>query len=220
MDRRLWLADKREEIRSLYDRVFAVDYDQRFPTICQTHHTFVKHVLNELDADAWVLDAGCGTGKYWPDIFELGLGVVGIDQSQEMLWRAREKYPPIRTTVAGIQEYEELNAYEAVLCIDVLELVSPEDWQVALGNFLRALKPGGTLYMTVEEADPADVQHAYEEGLKLHLPVVKGEIAHSGYYHYHPAAEQVIAFLQEAGFTPTHHGAGGGYRHYLAVKAP
>ncbi len=219
MDRGLWLADKRDEIRSLYDRVFAVDYDQRFPTISQTHQTFVKHVLDQLNSDAWILDAGCGTGKYWPEIFDRGLGVVGIDQSEQMLWRAREKYPPIRTVTAGVQEFQELNAYEAVLCIDVLALVSPEDWQHALANFLGALKPGGLLYMTVENADPAEIDFAYEEARKLTLPVVRGEIAHSGYYHYHPSGEQVIAFLQQAGFTPTHHGLGGGYTHYLAAKA-
>jgi len=219
MDRRLWLEEKRDEIRSLYDRVFAVDYDRRFPTTSQTHQTFLKHVLNHLRDDAWILDAGCGTGKYWPDIFDRGLGVVGIDQSEQMLWRAREKFPPIRTGLSGIQEFEELNAYEAVLCIDVLDLVAPEDWQLGLGNFLRALKPGGMLYFTVENADPADIDFAYEEARRHHLPVVIGEVAHAGYYHYHPPGEQVIAFLQDVGFTPTHHGVGGGYTHYLASKA-
>jgi SAM-dependent methyltransferase len=218
MNRDLWIQDKREEIRLLYDRVFAVDYDRRFPTASQTHQTFLKHVLNELDGDAWILDAGCGTGKYWQDIFDVGLGVVGIDQSEQMLWRAREKFPPIRTIHAGIQEYEELNAYEAIICIDVLDLVSPEGWRRGFANFIEAIKPGGTFYFTVENADPGEIAHSYEESQKLQLPVVMGEIAHTGYYHYHPQGEQVIAYLQEAGFTPTHHGVGGGYTHYLATK--
>ena len=39
---------------------------------------------------------------------------------------------------------------EAVLCIDALEMLPPEDWPLVLANLRRAVKPGGLLHLTVE----------------------------------------------------------------------
>lgn len=40
-----------------------------------------------------VLDAACGTGKYWPMLLGAGLRVMGVDQSQAMLDVATRKHP-------------------------------------------------------------------------------------------------------------------------------
>ena len=41
------------------------------------------------------------------------------------------------------------------MTIDAMENVTPEDWPPVLANLRRAVRPGGHLYLTVEEADEA-----------------------------------------------------------------
>jgi hypothetical protein len=47
------------------------------------------------------------------------------------------------------------------------------------------------------------------------LPLVYGEYAHHGGYHYYPTDEQVRSWLNEVSFTMLEMTEGDGYRHYL-----
>ena len=59
-----------------------------------------------------VLDAACGTGKYWPMLLARGMQVKGIDQSSEMLRRASQKHPQVPVEKRGLQENDEREACE------------------------------------------------------------------------------------------------------------
>jgi hypothetical protein len=100
-----------------------------------------------------------------------------------------------------------------------MENICPEDWPGVLRNFARALKPGAPLYPTVELADTSDIEAAYVAGLRLGLPLVRGEWAHEGGYHYYPELGQVRAWLADAGFTVRAEETGDGYFHILAARA-
>lgn len=55
-------------------------YDDRWGGYLNpTHERCVRRVVNALPAGARVLDAACGTGKYWPILLEAGLTVVGVE---------------------------------------------------------------------------------------------------------------------------------------------
>jgi len=84
--------------------------------------------------------------------------------------------------------------------------------------FHRALVPGGYLYLTVEQAEAGQIERAWQEGKRLGLPVVPGEVAHEGGYHYYRPVERVCAWLEEAGFRVIREASGDGYDHFLARK--
>jgi ubiquinone/menaquinone biosynthesis C-methylase UbiE len=86
----------------------------------------------------YVLDAACGTGKYWSLILDSGRSVVGIDQSQQMLLRAKDKFPNQRTEKMGLQEIDFIEAFEGIICVHAMEFIAPEDWPPVLNNFSRA----------------------------------------------------------------------------------
>jgi RNA polymerase sigma-70 factor (ECF subfamily) len=78
--------------------------------------------------------------------------------------------------------------------------VPPEDWPVVLGNLRRAVRPGGLLYLTVEEIERTEVDRAYADAVEAGLPVVPGEHhRRGGGYHFYPMRDQVAAWLAEAG---------------------
>src|SRR5215217_6460794 len=97
------------------------------------------------------LDAACGTGKYFAMVQDAGRRVVGTDQSTGMLGRARARFPAVPLERVGLQELDFAAEFDAVMCVDAMENVPPEDWPKVVGNLARALRPGGQLYLTVEE---------------------------------------------------------------------
>ena len=218
MERSAWLSEKRRIAEQRYDTLHAASYDQNWGHINASHRSFLQRFLALCPPGGTILDAACGTGKYWSLILERGRSVVGIDQSQQMLLQANSKFAHVRTEKMGLQEIDFLAAFDGVICVDAMEFIPPEDWPVVLHNFRGVLKENGLLYFTVELIDGGERAHAYREGQKQELPVVEGEYAHEGSYHYYPTLEQVRTWMSQASFSIIEEGEGDDYQHFLARK--
>jgi len=219
MDRILWLKDRRRSLEERYDTNFAPVYDEQWGAeISPTHERFFKRFLSLCPPYALILDAACGTGKNWDLIFSSGRRVFGIDQSRGMLNQARAKYPDVPIEKVGLQELYYEEAFDCASCMDAMEFVFPEDWLVVLENLRRAIKPAGYLYFTVEIADPEEIRRAFEAGQQMGLPVMYGEWAHEGGYHYYPVIEQVREWLRLAKFQLVQEAVGDEYHHFLVQK--
>ena len=217
-DRRSWLRERRRLAEVRYDTTFSRDYDEKYGNISPTHRRFVEKLVSLTPADSPILDAACGTGKYWRMIFGAGRRIVGIDQSSEMLRLAALKHPGVPTEKTGLQEMTHVSEFLAAMCVDAMENVCPEDWPLVLGNLASALKNGGHLYLTVEVIAQDELEDAYRKAREMGLPVVFGEYAHHGGYHYYPEPGQVEKWLSGAGFEIIEKGLGDGYLHYLLRK--
>jgi hypothetical protein len=75
-------------------------------------------------------------------------------------------------------------AFDGIICVDAMEFVFPEDWPVVMANFHRALKTKDHLYFTVEITSEEELQSAFIAGKQQGLPLVEGERAHEGGYHF------------------------------------
>jgi cyclopropane fatty-acyl-phospholipid synthase-like methyltransferase len=219
MQRSDWLKEKRRIAEERYDMLHAPNYDQNWGHINASHRSFLQRFLDLCPPGGTILDAACGTGKYWSLILESGRSVVGIDQSQQMLLQASRKFPHVRTVKMGLQEITFSETFDGVASVDAMEFIPPENWPLVINNFHRALKSKGLLYFTVELIDANERAHAYREGQRQGLPVVEGEYAHEGFYHYYPALEQVRTWLNEASFSLIAEGEGDDYQHFLAQRA-
>src|SRR5262245_41488837 len=171
MDRSDWLTEKRRLNETQEDTIYAPIYDYHCGAITPTHHQFLSRFLSlcppqgrilppPCAPQGRILDARCGTGKYWPLMLASGCLVFGIDQSQVILARAHEKFPEVPCEKLGLQELRVQAAFDGAVCIDALEVVPPEDWPLVLGNLYLALKPSGSLYLTVEIAAAQDIEKA------------------------------------------------------------
>ena len=129
-ERRLW-----NEVR--IDTIDARQYDDRWGGyINPSHHAMIERFIDLCPPGAHILDAACGTGKYWSLLLEHGFSVTGIDQSQQMLQRAHAKFPDVSVQHLGLQELNLKDAFDAVMCMDAMEFVFPEDWPVVLASLL------------------------------------------------------------------------------------
>src|SRR5262245_42116797 len=72
-----------------------------------------------------ILDLGCGTGELTAQIAEVGADVIGIDASEAMIVRARERYPQLRFEVARGQDFVVETPVDAVFSNAALHWMSP-----------------------------------------------------------------------------------------------
>jgi cyclopropane fatty-acyl-phospholipid synthase-like methyltransferase len=211
------------------DTIYAPIYDELWGDIDPLYHRFVAKFLELCPPGAHILDAPCGTGKYWPLILASGRTVFGIDQSREMLARALEKHRSIPSAKVGMQEMDYVDAFDGAICVDALEMVPPEEWPLVLARFHRALRPHTYWYFTVETTSEEEIARAFADAQRAGLPTVYGEWAYEtgnfgewaqeGGYHYYPKIDQVRTWYQEAGFRLIDEAVGEEYHHFLVRKA-
>ena len=102
MDRSAWLKKQRRLTEQQEDTIYAPIYDENWGAIDPTHQQFFNRFLDLCPPQGLILDAACGTGKYWPLILASGRTVFGIDQFQGMLAHAEAKFPDVPSEKVGL----------------------------------------------------------------------------------------------------------------------
>jgi len=222
MDRITWLREMRRDCEEQYDREAPL-YDEEGGVYSNiAHQQFIQAFLGFFSQNSRILDAPCGAGRYLPFLLEKGHSILGIDQSQGMLERAKAKFPEVQFEKIGLQEIAYQDVFDGVICMDAMENVPPEDWPLVLSNFHRALKQRGYLYFTaetIENANENEIKQAFERAQQAGLPVVYGEWPDEEVYHYHPTNQQVREWAQQPGFEILKEGNGEiWYYHILLQK--
>jgi SAM-dependent methyltransferase len=202
MNRKEWLAERRAAVMAQYDAEAPTYDDAEAAYPVPLHAAFVGRLLEACPPGGRVLDAPCGTGKYFAQVAASGRRVVGVDQSAGMLALARARSIADLVQQVGLQELPFDAEFDGAMTIDAMENVPPEDWPLVLGNLRRALRPGGHLYLTVEEIDDAPIAEAHEHQSAQGLPAVRGEVIEgdTAGYHFYPGRDQALRWLAEAGF--------------------
>ncbi len=199
LERTGWLASGRASVEADYDATASAFDADPYPNDGQEE--WVGRLLTECPQGGLVLDAPCGTGRYFEQIANSGRRVVGIDLSAGMLERARSRGIAEGLHHLGLHEFSLSERFDAAITVDAMEHVSPEDWPVVLANIHAALAPGAYWYISVEEADRARLVESFESLTAAGQPAVLGEVTSpaTGGYHFYPEREQVVAWFAGEG---------------------
>lgn len=88
-----------------------------------------------------ILDVGCGTGDLTHALHQLGVRVVGIDYSEEMVASALGKYPHLEVQRQSATDFAFDEPFHAVFSNAALHWVLDKD--KAIDCIYRCLRPGG-----------------------------------------------------------------------------
>jgi trans-aconitate 2-methyltransferase len=88
-----------------------------------------------------ILDVGCGTGVLTAEIARSGAETLGVDHSEEMISRARKKFPALNFEALDATQLRFNAEFDAVFSNAALHWI-PEAEQV-IDGVARALKSGG-----------------------------------------------------------------------------
>jgi len=220
MDRLVWLAGRRAAVIAAYDAEAPAYDEYEYPSDVQRE--WVARVLRLIPPGGTVLDAPCGTGKYFAQVAAAGHRVVGVDQSAGMLAQARARGIAVALEHKALQDLSYDRDFDAVITVDAMENVPPEDWPLVLANLHRAVRPDGVMYLTVEEVDHSRIEQALASLSARGLPAVPGEIVDGeevAGYHYYPGRQQAVEWFGQEGLVIADEGFrrenGWGYRHFL-----
>lgn len=100
----------------------------------------VKNFLAKKGKNKKILDLGCGEGALVEEMSDHGYDIIGADANYESAKVLRRDI--IRTGFAD-------SSFEIILCLDVLEHLSLNEQQKAIGEIKRILKPDGILVLTL-----------------------------------------------------------------------
>ncbi|HUA53741.1 MAG TPA: class I SAM-dependent methyltransferase [Candidatus Sulfotelmatobacter sp.] len=129
-----------------YDRLYAAkDYDGE----CG----FVRAAAKNHGCGTELLDLGCGTGRHAVTFADLGYAVTGVDRSEAMLARARERAVASRVATklrfdqADIADYRAGRTFDVVtMMFAVIDLqIGDAAVRAALDTARHHLEPGGLL---------------------------------------------------------------------------
>lgn len=143
----------KEKIRQVYETL-ADSYNEKIDhkphnAYCDRPNTLA--LMGDVSGKT-VLDAACGPGKYAEILLQRGADVTGFDSSPKMVRHAQKRNPN-----AGHFFEHDLSkpfttltdqSFDIVLCALAMHYL--EDWQPAMREFHRVLKPDGQLVISIE----------------------------------------------------------------------
>jgi predicted TPR repeat methyltransferase len=138
---------------------FAASFDAKLASLGYRAPDLVAEMLAHAGIAASrsldVLDAGCGTGLCGPLVTPYARRLVGVDLSEGMLARARERnvYDELARSELTAYLLDSPGSFDVIVSADTLVYFGPLDEVAAAAA--NALRPGGVLVFTVEDLSSA-----------------------------------------------------------------
>lgn len=142
-----------------------------------------------------ILDAGCGTGDLAGQITEHGATVIGIDSSENMIRKAKEKFPHLTFSVQDVLTMSYQNEFDAVFSNAVLHWIKQPD--EALRRIYQSLKTGGRF--VAEFGGKGNVKTITDE-LFYQLKQLGMEYNDEQFPWYFPSIGEYASLMEKTGF--------------------
>lgn len=165
------------------------------------NHSFVSKYGNKLiellapKQGEKILDLGCGTGDLAKKLYDVGVDIVGVDKSQNMVTQALSKYPHINFMVRDTTNLGYNIEFDAVFSNATLHWVKQP--KQALNCIYQSLKPGGRF--VAEFGGKGNVQMIVDE--IIHQMKQSGiEFKMEQFPWYYPSIGEYTCLMEEIGF--------------------
>lgn len=123
-------------------------------TMNMVPYDWIDKMEKLLPPNGKVLDAGCAYGRDANEFFERGFEVVGVDLSEELLAKGKEKFPGLTLKQMDVRKLDfKDKKFDCVWCNAVLLHLTDPDIEKTLKEFHRVLKKDGVLYTSFQEGD-------------------------------------------------------------------
>ncbi len=142
-----------------------------------------------------ILDLGCGTGYLTNIIAEAGADITGIDNSEQMITKARSEYPAIDFRVLSATNFYFEDSFDAIFSNAVLHWIT--DKEKAIECMFNNLKSEGRIV----------VELGGKDNVKSIVDALRSVLIKYGYTNkaglnlwYFPSLAEYTTLLEKAGF--------------------
>lgn len=157
----------------IYDKFYVNVYDKILYNTDKNNFE-ISYIFPKPTKNSFVLDIGCGTGHHIKSINDLNIRSIGIDNSREMIEKAKKNYPTLKfkqCNTMNTMEFPE-HTFSHILCL-YFTIYYIKDKRQFLENCYQWLKPNGVLIIhlvNVNKFDPI-VPNATSFDDKIERPV-------------------------------------------------
>ena len=141
------------------------------------HRAYVDRVVELVkeSGSRTVIEVGCGDGWNCAKLVEAGLDVVGIDWSKNGTDHAARLTPKAQIYCGDVRDADFSarfpQPFDAVVLVEVIEHIPPNDCVKAIRNIAATIKVGGTFVLTtpatnVPNTNPQHYRHFDEQTLR------------------------------------------------------
>lgn len=170
---------------ALYDQI-GKTYDQTRRADPEITQKVILHLNPHKEGK--YLDIGCGSGNYTQAISQKGFNICGLDISQEMLGKARQKCPLLQWIHGDARKLPFLNGqFDGAICILATHHI--KDIVCAFREIHRVLRSG---HLVIFTAFPEQIESYW---LKQYFPKMMRFAAKFPHYQH-----EILSALSEAGF--------------------
>jgi ubiquinone/menaquinone biosynthesis C-methylase UbiE len=150
-----------EDPQDIYDDYYAKVYDQLFST--PERISFEKNAIQEYALNEWpaaeikVLDVCCGTSPHSEWMCKKGIDIVGIDTSEAMLKKARERCSSgrfYRGDITRAETFSQKSFSHAMLLY--FSIYQFQNQKLIFDHLYSWLKPGGILIIHLADPEKFD----------------------------------------------------------------
>ncbi|MEN1969071.1 class I SAM-dependent methyltransferase [Lentibacillus sp. N15] len=146
-----------------------------------------------------ILDLGCGTGDLAKTLHDLGVQVIGIDTSENMISQAQAKYPSITFQVGNAIELPFDEKFDAVFSNATIHWIkTPEQ---ALQSIYRSLKKGGRF---VAEFGAKGNVNKITDSIEKQFAMLGLAYTREHFPWYFPSIGEYTTLMENAGFKVTY----------------
>jgi len=132
----------------------ANEWDAARSTLFDHETPFLDRLLINLQPPAKILDLGCGTGRPISEfLLRRGFRVTGVDQAENLLSLARQRYPEGRWLQSPMESFESDEDYNGAVIWDSLFHLPRQHHEDVLRRVVGSLRPGAKLMLTVGGSD-------------------------------------------------------------------
>jgi len=154
-------------------------------------YTYIKKKY--LHENQFLLDAGCGTGRFVEIVDASWVKPIGIDISESMLQQARKRFfgrrsrpPLIRSSITALPLKLEL--FDVIVCSLVFSELSYQEVKRALDEFHFCLKTNGVLILITESLPASKIKHLVINLLRFPAYIIAAIIAKTPKHPTHDIA--------------------------------
>lgn len=169
-------------------------YDDKHAFIYKYGEDLVK-LLNPQKGER-ILDLGCGTGYLTNLIGESGAEVLGIDNSESMIAKAKQAYPDVNFGVMNAEDFKFENSFDAIFSNAVLH------WVTGYKNVINAM------YENLQPSGKIVIEFGGKNNVKRIVDALKETLKEFGYtentqreFWFFPSLAEYAALLEAQGFT-------------------
>lgn len=171
--------------REAYDAI-AASWDSARTTFSGREREYLDTFLDGLPVPSAILDLGCGTGRPMAEyILARGHRLTGVDQSDNLLGLARNRFPEATWVASRIEDFQSDRRFAGIVCWDALFHIDRTRHRELLARMASMLEDGGRLMLTV--------------GGSEHPAFTDSMFGETFFYDSHPP-ETVVEMLRELGF--------------------